>query len=83
MRSSDDWGDVVWLKEMDQMNELKRLNVRIRPEMHEWLQKTAESRGLSMNAMVIFAIETYVQQQQMMPMLPMMMKQLEGIERKE
>ena len=60
--------------------ELKRLNVRIRPEMHEWLQKTAESRGLSMNAMVIFAIETYVQQQQVMPLLPMMLKQLEEME---
>ena len=57
--------------------ELKRLNVRIRPEMHEWLQKMAESRGISMNAMVIFAIETYVQQQQMMPLLPTMLKQLD------
>ena len=63
------------------MTDLKRLNVRIRPEMHEWLQKSAEARGLSMNAMVIFAIETYVQQQQMMPILPQMMKQLEDMER--
>lgn len=54
--------------------ELKRLNVRIRPEMHEWLQKSAEARGISMNAMVIFAIETYVQQQQLMPFIPDMMK---------
>lgn len=61
--------------------ELKRLNVRIRPEMHEWLQKSAEARGISMNAMVIFAIETYVQQQQMMPMLPTMLKQIEDLDK--
>lgn len=58
------------------MSELKRLNVRLRPEMHEWLKLQAEMRGLTMNAMVIFAIETYVQQQQMMPMLPQMLEEL-------
>jgi hypothetical protein len=59
------------------MTDLKRLNVRVRPEMHEWLQAAGEARGLSMNAMVIIAIETYVQQQQMIPMLPQIMEQLE------
>lgn len=62
------------------MAELKRLNVRVRPEMHEWLQKMAEARGISMNAMVIFAIETYVQQQQMMPMLPQLLEELKANE---
>lgn len=51
------------------MAELKRLNIRVRPEMHEWLSKQAELRGLTLNALVIFAIETYYQQQEMMPML--------------
>lgn len=57
-------------------DELKRLNVRLTPEMHEWLKINATKRGLTMNAMVVFAIETYVQQQSLMPMLPEMLEQL-------
>ena len=59
------------------MTDLKRLNIRVRPEMHEWLKRSAEERGLTVNAMVIFAIETYAQQQQMMPLIPDLLKQLE------
>lgn len=58
------------------MAELKRLNIRIRPEMHEWLAINAEMRGVSMNAMVIMALETYVQQQQVMPLLPELLERL-------
>lgn len=64
------------------MAELKRLNIRVRPEMHEWLVKAAESRGLSQNAMVILALETYMQQMsgmdllaQYLPLLPELKKQ--------
>lgn len=49
------------------MSELKRLNVRVRSEMHEWLKVQAEERGLSINAMVILALETYMMQQQVIP----------------
>ena len=56
--------------------DLKRLNVRVRPEMHEYLKAQADSRGLTLNAMVIFALETYVQQQQMMPLIPDILKQM-------
>lgn len=65
------------------MAELKRLNVRVRPEMHEWLKRSAEERGLTVNAMVIFAIETYAQQQQMLPLIPDMLKELEKDRDKE
>jgi hypothetical protein len=63
--------------------DLKRLNIRVRPDMHEWLQRSAEARGISMNAMVIFAIETYVQQQQMMGFMPDMLKELNREREKE
>lgn len=53
----------------EKAGELKRLNVRVRPEMHEFLRETAESRGLTMNALVIFALETYFTQQQVIPHL--------------
>jgi predicted DNA-binding protein len=58
------------------LEDLKRLTIRVRPEMHEWLINSAEARGLTMNAMVIFAIETYVQQQQMMGFMPDMLREL-------
>lgn len=64
------------------MGDLKRLNIRVRPEMHEWLSKAAEQRGLSQNAMVILALETYMQQMsgmdllaQYLPLLPELQKQ--------
>lgn len=44
------------------MSELKRINVRIRPQLYELLKISAEQRGLSMNAMYILALETYLQQ---------------------
>ena len=42
--------------------ELKRINVRIRPELHEALKVAARKRGLSMNAMYVLALESYLQQ---------------------
>jgi predicted HicB family RNase H-like nuclease len=44
------------------MSELKRINVRIRPQLYEALKIAAKQRGLSMNAMYILALETYLQQ---------------------
>lgn len=61
------------------MQDLKRLNVRVRPEMHEWLQRSAEARGLTINAMVIFAIETYAQQQEGLMMLPDILERLKQV----
>ncbi|WP_371019077.1 hypothetical protein [Pseudalkalibacillus sp. JSM 102089] len=60
----------------EKSGELKRLNVRVRPEMYEWLKSNAESRGLTLNAMVIFAIETYYQQQTLIPQIPGMLDAL-------
>lgn len=51
---------------MDKPN-FKTFNVRLTPEMHEFLKVSAEKRGLTMNAMVIFALETYFNQQQVLP----------------
>lgn len=65
------------------MTELKRLNVRLRPEMYDWIKQHAESRGLTMNAMMIFALETYYQQQMIMPQLPRMLEELAKDQNKE
>lgn len=42
--------------------ELKRVNVRIRPQLHRALKVAAKQRGLSMNAMFVLALETYLLQ---------------------
>jgi len=56
---------------------MKRINVNISDDMHAWLKAEGEKRGLTMNAVVIFAIETYYTQQQVMPNMGRMLDQLE------
>jgi len=50
-----------------EMMALKRINVKIAEDMHEWLKGEAEKRGLTMNAIVIFALEQYYQQMMLTP----------------
>lgn len=38
---------------------LKRMNIKVSEDMHTWLQNEANERGLTMNAVIIFALETY------------------------
>jgi len=59
------------------VDEMKRINVNISDDMHTWLKAESEKRGLTMNALVIFAIETYYTQQQMLPNMGRMLDQLE------
>lgn len=46
---------------------LKRMSIKISDEMHEWIQSESESRGLTMNAIVVFALEIYKQQREVLP----------------
>ena len=62
------------------MAELKRLSARVRPELYEWLQQSAKDRGLTINAMIILALETYLQQQQVLPILPQLIEQMKQSE---
>lgn len=62
---------------------VKRLNAHISEEMHAWLKSEAEKRGLTMNAIVIFALETYYNQTTVMPNIPKMMEALEKLEQLE
>jgi len=59
---------------------IKRMNIKVAEDMHEWIQKEAENRGLTMNAVVVFALETYQTQREVVPNLgkmQMIMEQLE------
>lgn len=54
------------------MAELKRLNVKVSADMHDWLKTEAEKRGLTMQAIVIFALESYYKEQMMLPAIDKM-----------
>lgn len=56
---------------------VKRLNAHISEEMHAWLKVEAEKRGLTMNAIVIFALEFYQMTQNTLPNMGRMLDQLE------
>lgn len=65
------------------LENLKRLNIRLTPEMHELVSDAAQKRGITMNALVVFAIETYIQQTQVIPILPELMRIYNDMEAKE
>lgn len=59
---------------------LKRMNIKVSEEMHEWLQKEADKRGLTMNAVIIFALETYQNQREVIPNISKMQSLMEQLE---
>ena len=38
---------------------IKRMNIKVAEEMHDWPKHEADKRGLTMNAIIIFALENY------------------------
>lgn len=62
------------------MMTVKRMNIKISEDMHTWIQQQADARGLTMNAVIIFALETYYNQT---TMLPNMSKIIDEIERQK
>lgn len=60
---------------------VKRLSIKLPEELHEWLQSDAERRGLTMNAVIIFALESHQMQRQLIPNLSELQKLAEIAER--
>lgn len=56
---------------------LKRMSIKVSEEMHEWLQESAAKRGLTMNAIIIFALENYYNQEIVIPQIKAMGAMLE------
>lgn len=56
---------------------LKRMSIKVSPDMHEWLQESATKRGLTMNAVIIFALENYYNQETVIPQIKAMGEMLE------
>lgn len=49
---------------------MKRLNIKVNEEMYDWVAEQSSKRGLTMNAVVILALETYVTQSVVVGHLP-------------
>ena len=56
---------------------LKRMSIKVSEEMHAWLADEAEKRGLTMNAIVIFALENYYKEAIAIPSIKKAMDMLE------
>jgi len=59
---------------------LKRMSITVSEELHEWIQNESEKRGLSMNAVVIFALETYYNQSAVIPNIAIMKEMMDKME---
>lgn len=42
--------------------EIRRVNVRLTPDLYERFANTAKQRGFSLQAMAVIAIESYIEQ---------------------
>lgn len=61
-------------------NDIMRFNARIPYDLHQQMKQKANSRGLTMNAVLILALETYFTQQSVLPYLPELLQAMEKID---
>ena len=65
---------------------LKRMSIKVSEEMHDWLKVEADKRGLTMNAIIIFALENYYRQTEVIPTMEaakVLMEQFNQFQEKE
>ena len=54
------------------MANLKRMSIKVSEELYDYIAQEAEREGLSMNAVIIFALNNYKKEQTVMPNLDAM-----------
>ena len=54
------------------MANLKRMSIKVSEELYDFIAGEAEKNGLSMNAVIIFALNTYMTQQTVGPQLELL-----------
>lgn len=62
---------------------LQRMSIKVSEEMHEWLSIEAARRGLTMNAIIILAVENYHKETTVVGNLPKIMEELERRNKQE
>lgn len=56
-------------------NDMKRINIRVSPEVHEWFKLRSERTGVAMSALMFLALEQHIQGQRMLPLIPEILEQ--------
>ena len=51
---------------------IKKMSIKVSEDMHDWLKVEAEKRCLTMNAIIIFALESYYRQNEVIPAMEKM-----------
>jgi len=51
-------------------HEMKRVNIRITPEVHEWFRLRSDRTGVPASSLMFLALEQHIQQQTMIPHIP-------------
>lgn len=59
---------------------LKRMSIKVSEELYDWIASEGEKRGLSMNAVVIFALETYYNQNTVIPNIAVMKELMDKLD---
>lgn len=65
------------------MAKLKKTSVMLTEEMHAHIQKNADKRGLTMNAVIIFALEYYFHHNEALGTMQAMLERVEQEELKQ
>lgn len=60
---------------------LKRMSIKVSEELYNYIAEEAEREGLSMNAVIIFALNNYKTQNTVVPGMEVMKKLLNEIEK--
>ena len=61
-------------------NQLRRVNIRITEEVHQFFKEKSISTGVSMSSLMYLALEEYVSQKNIMNAMPDMMKKIKELE---
>lgn len=59
---------------------LKRMSIKVSEELYNYISAEAEREGLSMNAVIIFALNNYKTQNTVIPNMNVMKELLEKLE---
>jgi predicted DNA binding CopG/RHH family protein len=57
-------------------DEMKRVNIRVSPEVHEWFKIRSDKTGIPMSSLMYLALEQYIQQQMVLPHIADMVSEL-------
>lgn len=62
---------------------LRRMSIKVSEELYNYISNEAEKEGLSMNAVIIFALNNYKTQNTVVPNIEVMKDLLEALEKEK